>query len=106
MTGDARVLFTAPTWSCYTYDMVTTLRAQFDGKVFVPTGPVDLPVNEPLELSIVRVADLEPAANGELTGLAKLAEKLKRLPQDPEAPTDLAAQQDHYLYGTPKRNDE
>jgi hypothetical protein len=30
--------------------MTKTIRAHFDGKVIVPDEPVDLPVNQPLEL--------------------------------------------------------
>ncbi len=73
-----------------------TLKAHFDGKVFVPDEPVDLPVNRPLELSVVS-ADKLPAA---LDALAALAQSLPARAGDR---TDLAAQHDHYLYGTPKR---
>ncbi len=32
--------------------MSITIRAHFDGKAIIPDQPVDLPVNEPLELSL------------------------------------------------------
>jgi hypothetical protein len=32
--------------------MTTTIRAHFDGKVIVPDEPVDLPINQPLEISL------------------------------------------------------
>lgn len=32
--------------------MTTTVKAHFDGKVFVPDEPVELPVNEPVELQV------------------------------------------------------
>ena len=35
--------------------------------------------------------------------LAKLAAIASAHPENPDQPTDLAAQHDHYLYGTPKR---
>jgi hypothetical protein len=33
----------------------------------------------------------------------KLVKLLEELPDNPDAPTDGAAQHDHYLYGLPKR---
>jgi len=35
--------------------------------------------------------------------LMRLVEIAQRYPVNPDAPMDLAAQHDHYLYGTPKR---
>ena len=29
--------------------MAKVIRMRFDGKVFIPEGPVDMPVNEPLD---------------------------------------------------------
>jgi hypothetical protein len=78
--------------------MTTTLRARFDGKVLIPEEPVDLPTDRVLE---VRVEDgVEQDAS---VGLVKLLEELDKLPYDPDSPSDAAAQHDHYLYGTPKR---
>jgi hypothetical protein len=34
---------------------MVTLRARFDGRVFVPEGPVDLPRGEVLELRVEKV---------------------------------------------------
>ena len=31
---------------------MTTIRAHFDGRMFVPDEPVDLPVNQPLKLHV------------------------------------------------------
>jgi hypothetical protein len=76
-----------------------TVRARFDGRVFVPEGPVDLPVGFVVEIPDTPV---EPKSS-EITPLAQLAEIAKMFPEDDDLPTDLAAQHDHYLYGTPKR---
>ena len=80
--------------------MTKRLRVRYDGRVLVPQGPVDLPQGPLLEV------DLHPVDDGsEPTGLSKLADELAKLPSDPDSPTDMAAQHDHYLYGTPKRDD-
>jgi len=74
-----------------------TLKAHFDGKVLVPDEPEDLPVNRPLELSVASPGESShaPAALDALTALAR------SIPARPSDRTDLAAQHDHYLYGTP-----
>jgi hypothetical protein len=72
------------------------LKAHFDGKALIPDGPVDLPLNCALEI------ETKPAKQ-ETNSLAELARQLKKLPQNPDWPTDGAAQDDHYLSGTPKR---
>ena len=77
---------------------MTVLRAHFDGKVLVPTGPVDLPVGQELEIQVTPI-EAEP----QRTLLQKLAKLSEELPHDANAPRDAAAQHDHYLYGVPKR---
>jgi hypothetical protein len=79
--------------------MPMTIRARFDGRVFVPEGPVDLPVGAMVEVPVT----LAETPSSEIAPLAKLAEIAKMFPEDDALPTDLAAQHDHYLYGTPKR---
>jgi hypothetical protein len=76
-----------------------TVKAHFDGRVFIPDEPVDLPAGCNLEISISA-----PTSKPGQSGLAKLAEIARQFPEDPELPTDLAEQHDHYLYGTPKKN--
>ncbi len=78
---------------------MTTLIARFDGRVLVPEEPVNLPTDRALRVQV------EPVMPGEevLSPLAELAEWAATLPDNPNAPTDAAAQHDHYLYGTPKR---
>jgi hypothetical protein len=78
---------------------MTTVRARFDGKVFVPEKPVDLPAGCELEISFAAPENESPGK----TPLARLAEILDQLPANPDWPPDGAAQHDHYLYGTPKR---
>jgi len=80
-------------------------RVKFDGKVLVPEGAVDLPVGEAFDVCVetdngaeteTRVSQKE-----ELRPLQQLYRKLREVaPPDHDLPTDLAAQHDHYLYGT------
>ncbi len=73
--------------------MTHLITAHFDGKVLVPDEAVQLPVGQPLRLHI------------ELTSssLPRFADLLDLEADLPDAPADLAAQHDHYLYGSPKR---
>lgn len=70
---------------------MTEIAAHFDGKVIVPDEPVQLPVGEPLRVQV------ELAAAPRFQSFLELAADL------PDAPADLSAQHDHYLYGTPKK---
>lgn len=79
---------------------MTTLLAHFDGQVLVPDEPVNLPQNRTLRIQI----EEEPSPQTPLVGLAALAEWAESLPPDSDSPRDGAAQHDHYLYGTPKRD--
>ncbi len=82
---------------------MTTIRAHFDGKVFVPDEPVDLPAGQPLELSVRSVEKKTP-----LKSFAQMADWIANLPpiENNDSPGDLAAQHDHYLYGTPRNPPE
>ena len=83
---------------------MTVLKAHFDGKVLVPDEPVDLPLNCPLEVQVKPqklAAALAPKHDDD--SLLKLVELARKFPVGPGAPTDGAAQHDHYLYGLPKR---
>ena len=73
--------------------MTQMISAHFDGKVLVPDEAVELPVGEPLRLHI----ELTSSAPSRFADLIELEVDL------PDAPPDLAAQHDHYLYGSPKR---
>ena len=79
--------------------MTTTLIAHFDGKVIVPDEPVELPTDCPLEIR-VETTGTHSARPG---SLARLAERAGKIVANSDAPTDAAAQHDHYLYGQPKR---
>lgn len=93
---------------------MTTLKVRFDGRVLIPEHPVDLPQGRVLEIHIADdelvSTEIAPTANGTApdvpapkSTLAAIADWAEQLPDDPDSPTDLAAQHDHYLYGMPKR---
>ncbi len=89
--------------ACYDI-LMTTIRAHFDGKVFVPDEPVDLPVGQHVNIPVMPKGQAipPPPEGGTLAGLADWIGSLPPLPEG-TLPADLAAQHDHYLYGTPKR---
>ena len=76
-----------------------TLKVHYDGTVLVPDEPVDLPLNRPLELSVVSLEK----SSGAPAALDKLAALAQNNPAQGASQGDLAAQHDHYLYGMPKR---
>ena len=73
--------------------MTRSLTAHFDGKVIVPDEPVQLPVGQRLRLHLELAEPDSP----------RFADFLRFEADLPDAPPDLAAQHDHYLYGSPKR---
>jgi len=77
---------------------MTPIKVEFDGKVFVPEEPVQLPAGTRGEIVF------QPSSNSSTKStLAQLLEVATMFPDDKERPSDYAAQIDHYLYGTPKR---
>ena len=70
-----------------------SITGHFDGNVIVPDEPLKLPVGQRVEMEIRSV---EPQTS-RFADLAQFAADL------PDAPSDLASQHDHYLYGTPKQ---
>jgi hypothetical protein len=70
--------------------MTQTIMAHFDGKVLVPDEPVQLPVNQPLSVQVEVAGPGEPR----FADLSQFAADLL------DAPSDLAAQHDRYLYGS------
>jgi len=85
--------------------MMATIRVHFDGKVFVPDEPVDLPVGTRGEISARDVEAEAPVPSPQKKmALKDLADLLAEIPPNPDAPVDGAAQHDHYLYGLPKRS--
>ncbi len=75
---------------------MTTLLARFNGQVLVPEEPVDLPQGRVVQVQVEENSLGEPNQ----TPLMALYDAIKDLP---DAPTDGAAQHDHYLHGMPKR---
>ena len=63
--------------------MTTAFRAHFDGKVFVPDEPVDLPSDCILEIKVSLAEESETGA----TGLVRLREMTRDLPSNPNPPT-------------------
>ena len=93
---------------------MTTLKAHFDGKVLILDEPANLLVNCALNVHVepinpapakkhIQSRTTSPVPSTEEKPLMKLVKLLEELPDNPDAPTDGAAQHDHYLYGLPKR---
>jgi hypothetical protein len=74
-----------------------TIKMRFDGKVFVPDQPVHLPPGTEVTVDL----NQPPSPDSERPSLL---EWMADNPLDDSAlPADLAHQHDHYLYGTPKK---
>ena len=74
--------------------------AHFDGKVIVQEQAVDLPRDRSFVVHVEAFGGTGPAAESSpQSALQWLAENAV----DDELPSDLSAQHDHYLYGTPRR---
>jgi hypothetical protein len=89
---------------------MTAIKAHFDGKVFVPDEPVELPLDTPVT---VQAPSALPAHNHAQTtpepckpDESVFAWLARHAVRDADLPSDLAAEHDHYLYGTPKRDDQ
>ena len=76
--------------------MTQTLYATYDGHVLMPEGKVDLLPNQRY---LIRI-DIKPKQK--LKQKKKILQKLSMRAMDLGI-SDLAAQHDHYLYGTQKR---
>jgi hypothetical protein len=62
---------------------VTTIRAHFDGRVFVPEEPVHLPASQSVELT-VRKVEASKSKNGSRRGSpAAILEMMRSLPSLP-----------------------
>jgi hypothetical protein len=75
-------------------------NAHFDGKVIVPEYAVSLPRDRSF---LVHIEILGGTNIGPETSPQSALEWLAENAVDDELPSDLSAQHDHYLYGTPKR---
>jgi hypothetical protein len=75
-----------------------TLTAVFDGQVLRPDAPLDLEPNARYVITIAPEPELH--ANGDAWDL------LDQVTGTINAPSDWAAEHDHYLYGAPKHSAE
>ena len=82
---------------------MVAIKGHFDGKVFVPDEPVDLPRGEAVVLHVQRAAELPAVSSNSTNGQDDAWAVLKKMTGTVEGPADWSAQHDHYLYGTPKR---
>jgi hypothetical protein len=73
--------------------MERTITAHFDGNAIVPDMPLELPVGQRLHIRL-SISD---------TDKPQFADLLQFATDIPDAPPDMAAEHDHYLYGSPKR---
>ncbi len=78
---------------------MVAIKGHFDGKVFVPDEPVDLPRHLPLVLHV----EVSAEAVSQPTDIS-LWSVLQKHVGSVSAPPDWAGEHDHYLYGTPKRS--
>ena len=78
--------------------MSQTIIVTYDGGVLRPETPLDL---EPAKRYVATLVPIDDAA-----APTSAWDVLDALRGAVEAPTDWAAQHDHYLYGTPKRETE
>ena len=77
--------------------MARTITVVFDGEVFRPREPVDLPANSEYQLTVQ-----EPTPHPETRDMPEVFRRILDRARDLGV-GDLAEQHDHYLYGTPKR---
>lgn len=78
--------------------MSKTLTVIFDGHVLLPDMPLDLEPNTRYVITIEEA--LSPIETGDAWDV------LEHLTGTIEAPYDWASEHDHYLYNTPKHQDE
>ncbi|VFM95086.1 MAG: hypothetical protein BECKG1743D_GA0114223_101526 [Candidatus Kentron sp. G] len=76
--------------------MAQTLYATYDGHVFTPENDVDLLPNQRYSIRIEREPEQKPEPKKRI--LQRLSDRAMDF-----GISDLAAQHDHYLYGTEKR---
>jgi hypothetical protein len=76
--------------------MGKTIRVVYDGESLRPLDPLELEVDRSYLVRIEEVPRV-PGAGDAWAALRALAGTV-------DAPADWAAEHDHYLYGSPKRN--
>lgn len=77
---------------------MVTLNAQFDGRAFVPEGPVDLARGTKCRITVQPVEASEEKGLPLVDFALECASKMKG-----NYPRDLARNHDRYLHGRPKR---
>lgn len=70
---------------------MTIIKAQFDGRGFVPEGPVDLPVGSWVEIPAAPSREILESHEPSLAGLASIG---TMFPENPDWPEDGASQHD------------
>lgn len=87
--------------------MTESFTGQFDGNVIVPDQPLEFAKGQRLQI-VARVEDEEDSTASSEADQKKgpFSDLLQFSFDDPNLPTDLSIQHDHYLYGTPKRTPE
>jgi len=92
--------------------MSITFDATYENGVLKPAEPLPLAEHEKVRVTVeaqLQVSDETDDAKGPDSSIASLAEEIaaraRSLPPGSldSLPDDLAAEHDHYLYGTPKR---
>jgi hypothetical protein len=78
---------------------MVAIKGHFDGKVFVPDEPVNLPRGQSVLLHVQRT----DAPASDTNNCESIWSTLQQYAGTVEAPADWSAEHDHYLYGTPKR---
>lgn len=77
--------------------MSKTLKATFDGAVFRPDEPVELPPNTRVQI----VVTVKPTPEQNPKSFLQLARSLRL-----QGPADWSSRVDDYLYGGPKLNEQ
>ena len=80
---------------------MVAIKGHFDGKVFVPDEPVDLPRGQSVVLHVHPTVQPEKPKSDRTNG--DFFQVLQSLAGSVTAPADWSTEHDHYLYGTPKR---
>ncbi len=83
--------------------MTQTITAVFDGKAFQPEEPVKVKANTRYRLTITPIGEEHAPPPGKDEAVWDL---LDRLTGTIQAPGDWAKEHDHYIHGTPKRNEK
>ena len=82
------------------------LKAVYEDGVFRPLEPVDLDEHQQVTLAVEIIAPNDPESDDEKPIWEIALEFARNVPESEleKLPRDGAAQHDHYLYGSPKRD--